>query len=89
MLTSEQPFPWQILFTDTNKIASVQLIGEHNRLFPKDNRKGSGGATWALEVADQSMVCPIIVEDLSQPGLMLIEVCEWKRIFLREFVGFI
>ncbi|KAG5249482.1 transcription factor LHW [Salix suchowensis] len=60
-----------------------KLIGEHNRQFPKDNRNNSGGATWALEVADQSMVCPIIVEDLSQPGLMLIELlCEDRGFFL-------
>ncbi|KAJ6714284.1 TRANSCRIPTION FACTOR BHLH155-LIKE ISOFORM X1-RELATED [Salix viminalis] len=60
-----------------------KLIGQENRLLLKDNTTGSGGATWALEVADQSMVCPIIVEDLNQPGLMLIEMlCEDRGFFL-------
>lgn len=42
----------------------------------KDNTNGhgGGGATWAFEVGGQTMVCPIIVEDLSPPGQMLIEV---------------
>lgn len=38
----------------------------------KDNFEG--GATWAYEVGSQSMVCPIIVEDLNQPRQMLVEV---------------
>lgn len=38
----------------------------------KDNYEG--GATWAYEVGSQSMVCPIIVEDLNQPRQMLVEV---------------
>jgi hypothetical protein len=45
----------------------------------KDNSSAAsnGGATWAYEVAGQTMVCPIIVEDLSPPGQMLVEV--WFR----------
>lgn len=38
----------------------------------KDNFEG--GATWAFEVGSQSMVCPIIVEDLNPPRQMLVEV---------------
>lgn len=38
----------------------------------KDNFEG--GATWAYEVGSQSMVCPIIVEDLDPPRQMLVEV---------------
>lgn len=33
-----------------------------------------GGVTWAYEVGSQSMVCPIIVEDLNSPRQMLVEV---------------
>lgn len=33
-----------------------------------------GGATWAFEVGDQSMSCPIIVEDLDPPRQLMIEV---------------
>jgi hypothetical protein len=42
----------------------------------KDNPSGgsNGGATWAYEVAGQTMVCPIIVEDLAPPSQMLVEV---------------
>jgi len=41
-------------------------------LLLKDNFEG--GATWAFEVGSQSMFCPIIVEDLNPPRLMLVEV---------------
>jgi hypothetical protein len=41
-------------------------------LLLKDNFEG--GATWAYEVGSQSMVCPIIVEDLNHPRQMLVEV---------------
>ncbi|KAF7828105.1 transcription factor bHLH157 [Senna tora] len=44
---------------------------------------GGGGATWAFEVAGQTMVCPIVVEDMSSPGQMLIEIlCEEQGLFL-------
>ncbi|TVU27980.1 hypothetical protein EJB05_19486 [Eragrostis curvula] len=43
----------------------------------------NGGATWAYEVAGQTMVCPIIVEDLTPPGQMLVEMlCEERGFFL-------
>lgn len=51
----------------------------------KDNPSGggNGGATWAYEVAGQTMVCPIIVEDLAPPGQMLVEMlCEERGFFL-------
>ncbi|GAV80524.1 bHLH-MYC_N domain-containing protein [Cephalotus follicularis] len=42
-----------------------------------------GGATWAFEVGSQTMVCPIIVEDLSPPRHMLVEMlCEERGFFL-------
>lgn len=53
------------------------MICEESGVVLKDNTSGSGnGATWAFEVAGQTMVCPIIVEDLSPPGQMLVEVSE-------------
>ncbi|CAM0944712.1 unnamed protein product [Alopecurus aequalis] len=51
----------------------------------KDNSSATsnGGATWAYEVAGQTMVCPIIVEDLAPPGQMLVEMlCEQRGFFL-------
>ncbi|KAK4286308.1 hypothetical protein QN277_002879 [Acacia crassicarpa] len=50
-------------------------------LLLKDNFEG--GATWAYEIGSQSMVCPIIVEDLNPPRQMLVEMlCEERGFFL-------
>ncbi|XP_020085137.1 transcription factor LHW-like [Ananas comosus] len=62
-----------------------KMIGDESGVVLKDNSSGSsgGGATWAYEVAGQTMVCPIIVEDLTPPGQMLIEMlCEERGFFL-------
>lgn len=51
------------------------LILQDNEMVQKDNSSSrGGGVTWACEFLDQSMVCPLLVEDLSNPGQMLIEV---------------
>lgn len=52
--------------------ATLQIINTESGLLLKDNFEG--GATWAYEVGLQSMVCPIIVEDLNPPRQMLVEV---------------
>ncbi|XP_019448873.1 PREDICTED: transcription factor LHW-like isoform X2 [Lupinus angustifolius] len=58
-----------------------KIISKEGGLLLKDNFEG--GATWAYEVGSQSMVCPIIVEDLSPPGQMLVEmICEEHGFFL-------
>ncbi|XP_010919293.2 transcription factor EMB1444 [Elaeis guineensis] len=62
-----------------------KMIGEESGVVLKDNSSGgsNGGATWAYEVAGQTMVCPIIVEDLTPPGQMLVEMlCEERGFFL-------
>ncbi|KAJ0779044.1 putative transcription factor bHLH family [Helianthus annuus] len=47
------------------------------------NDPSNNGVTWACEVGNQSMMCPLIVEDLSTPGQMLIEmICEEHGFFL-------
>ncbi|KAI4326792.1 hypothetical protein L6164_019326 [Bauhinia variegata] len=61
--------------------------GNGNGVVLKDkivgDSKSGGGSTWALEVGGQTMVCPIIVEDMSSPGQMLIEMlCEGQGFFL-------
>ncbi|XP_074583580.1 uncharacterized protein LOC141839675 [Curcuma longa] len=62
-----------------------KIISEESGVVLKDN-SGSvsgAGATWAYEVAGQTMVCPIIVEDLTPPGQMLVEMlCEDRGLFL-------
>ncbi|GFQ03802.1 transcription factor lhw [Phtheirospermum japonicum] len=58
-----------------------KFISKDGGLLLKDNFEG--GATWAYEVGSQSMVCPIIVEDLNQPRQMLVEMlCEERGLFL-------
>ncbi|KAJ1403997.1 hypothetical protein SESBI_26917 [Sesbania bispinosa] len=63
-----------------------KLIDQENGVVLKDNRVGDNkncGVTWAFEVAQQTTVCPIIVEDMSTPGQMLIEMlCEEQGFFL-------
>ncbi|KAK1438551.1 hypothetical protein QVD17_04360 [Tagetes erecta] len=47
------------------------------------NDPNKSGVTWACEVGDQTMMCPLLVEDLSTPGQMLIEmICEEHGFFL-------
>ncbi|XP_075520041.1 transcription factor LHW-like isoform X1 [Primulina tabacum] len=61
--------------------SKFQLIGKDGNLLLKENFEG--GATWAYEIGLQSMVCPIIVEDLNQPRQMLVEMlCEESGVFL-------
>ncbi|KAJ7981232.1 Transcription factor LHW [Quillaja saponaria] len=58
-----------------------KIISKEGGLLLKDNF--DGGATWAYEVGSQSMVCPIIVEDLNPPRQMLVEMlCEERGFFL-------
>ncbi|GMH09301.1 hypothetical protein Nepgr_011142 [Nepenthes gracilis] len=68
------------------RIDEPKLIGRENSVagnHKPNNGGGSCGATWALEVGAQNLFCPIIVEDLSHPGQMLIEMlCEDRGFFL-------
>ncbi|KAK8596068.1 hypothetical protein V6N13_000726 [Hibiscus sabdariffa] len=48
-----------------------------------------GGATWAFEVGSQSMLCPIVVEDLNRPRQMLVEMLCEERGFFLEIADFI
>ncbi|XP_042501981.1 transcription factor LHW-like [Macadamia integrifolia] len=58
-----------------------KIISKEGRLFMKDNFEG--GATWAYEVGSQSMIYPIIVEDLNAPRQLLVEMlCEDRGSFL-------
>ncbi|XP_010557442.1 PREDICTED: transcription factor LHW-like [Tarenaya hassleriana] len=42
-----------------------------------------GGATWAFEVGTQSLICPIVVEDLNPPRCFQVEMlCEQRGFFL-------
>ena len=50
------------------------MTGQQNRVVQKDNSGCGNGITWACEVGAQTMVCPLIVEDLGTPRQMLIEV---------------
>ena len=61
---------------------NLQIISKEGGLLLKDNFEG--GATWAFEVGSQSMVCPIIVEDLNPPRQMLVEVVTMIVFALRK-----
>ncbi|XP_004298280.1 PREDICTED: transcription factor bHLH157-like isoform X2 [Fragaria vesca subsp. vesca] len=66
---------------------------KENGVVLKDHSSRSGGNnTWALAVEGQNVVCPILVEDLSTPGQMVIEIlCEERGFFLEladEIRGF-
>ncbi|KAK6947965.1 Transcription factor MYC/MYB N-terminal [Dillenia turbinata] len=60
-----------------------KLMGQEFGRAPKENISNCGGTTWAFEVDDHAMFCPVIVQDLNPPGHMLIEmVCEERGLFL-------
>ncbi|KAL3647020.1 hypothetical protein CASFOL_007988 [Castilleja foliolosa] len=68
-----------IKHAESLKLADKPKRGE----IEKNQTRKDGGVTWACEVGDQSMVCPLIVEDLVTPGQMLIEIiCEEHGFFL-------
>ncbi|XP_020575663.1 transcription factor EMB1444-like isoform X2 [Phalaenopsis equestris] len=61
-----------------------QLIGEESGVVLKDNTNGQeGGATWAYEVAGQTMVCPILLQDVYPSGQLLVEV---KKMLISSFI---
>ncbi|KAL3499174.1 hypothetical protein ACH5RR_038267 [Cinchona calisaya] len=61
----------------------VQTAEPKSGMIQKEKSNGNNGVTWACEVRDQTMSCPLIVEDLSVPGQMLIEIlCEEQGFFL-------
>ncbi|KAG6596682.1 Transcription factor LHW, partial [Cucurbita argyrosperma subsp. sororia] len=63
-----------------------KLIDQENGVGISDKcttERGGGGVTWAFKMGSTPMVCPVIVEDLSSPGQMLIEMlCEERGFFL-------
>ncbi|MQM09218.1 hypothetical protein Taro_042085 [Colocasia esculenta] len=60
-----------------------KMIGEETGVILRDSQSNGGGATWAYEVAGQTLVCPITIKELNPPGQMLIEIlCEDRGSFL-------
>ncbi|KAJ8768464.1 hypothetical protein K2173_021617 [Erythroxylum novogranatense] len=60
-----------------------KLFGQENITVLENDMKRSAGAMWALEIGEQTMACPVIVEELGPAGLILIEmVCEDRGLFL-------
>lgn len=54
-----------------------------------NSKSNANGVTWACEIGDQTIVCPLIVEDLSTPGQMLIEILCNEQGFFLEMVDVI
>nr|XP_010912383.2 transcription factor LHW isoform X1 [Elaeis guineensis] len=69
------------------EIGEPKIISKEGGPLLKDNF--DGGATWAFEVGAQSMVCPIIVEDLNPPRQMLVKMLCEERGFFLEIADFI
>ncbi|KAH9316348.1 hypothetical protein KI387_024975, partial [Taxus chinensis] len=58
-----------------------KVFNKDSIVHPRDNLEGC--ASWALELSDQTMGCPIIVENLTQHRQMLVEMlCEEQGLFL-------
>nr|WCO08284.1 hypothetical protein [Suaeda aralocaspica] len=71
------------------QVDEPKLINQENSLIQKGSSSvssvgnGRRNATWAYEVGSSNILCPIIVEDLNEPGQMLIEMlCEERGYFL-------
>ncbi|KAK8941423.1 Transcription factor LHW [Platanthera zijinensis] len=73
-------------YSDKLKLAEgpKKMIGEENGVVLKDSTNGGlGGTTWAYEGAGQTMVCPLLVDDLHPSRQMLVEMlCEERGFFL-------
>nr|QJQ51246.1 bHLH transcription factor bHLH23.1 [Gardenia jasminoides] len=84
----------RLLHLTIKHLLFLQCVTRHAKRFVQTDELKSGtvwnkhpnsgnGVTWACEVGDQTMYCPLIVEDLSVPGQMLIEIlCEEQGFFL-------
>ncbi|KAL2903090.1 hypothetical protein RDABS01_028172 [Bienertia sinuspersici] len=66
------------------QVDEPKLINQDNSLTSlASGCNGRRNATWAYEVGSSNLLCPIIVEDLNEPGQMLIEMlCEERGYFL-------
>ncbi|XP_008784115.2 transcription factor LHW-like isoform X2 [Phoenix dactylifera] len=69
------------------EIGEPKIISKEGGPLLEDNF--DGGATWAFEVGSQSMICPIMVEDLNPPRQMLVEMLCEERGFFLEIADFI
>ncbi|CAN6471627.1 unnamed protein product [Victoria cruziana] len=68
----------------TNHVDKLKKCEQPKVVTDEDSKSlHAKGATWAVELGDQSGSCPLIVENLSHPGHVLIEMaCEDQGIFL-------
>ncbi|XP_071730643.1 transcription factor bHLH157-like isoform X2 [Rutidosis leptorrhynchoides] len=67
----------------TKQADKIKQAEERNHKDAVPNDPSTNGVTWACELGNQNLVCPLIVEDLGAPGQMLIEMlCEENGLFL-------
>lgn len=59
----------------------LQVAARKDLRSSETNDGKQNGTTWAFEVGNELLACPIVVEDLSYPGHMLIEVGPLISIF--------
>lgn len=79
----ERTVKYMCFLQGVTKYADKLTQADGAKLVGSDKGGGYAGATCAYEVGDQTMGCPVIVEDLYPPGQMLIEMlCEDRGFFL-------
>ncbi|XP_023742419.1 transcription factor LHW [Lactuca sativa] len=67
----------------TKQSDRIKQAEEPKRNSIDSNDPSTNGVTWACELGNQTMVCPLIVEDLGATGQMIIEMlCEEQGFFL-------
>ncbi|KAM3396538.1 transcription factor isoform X1 [Capsicum galapagoense] len=71
------------------KTEGLKFINQQDSKTPFNSKANGTGVTWACEIGEQTMVCPLIVEDLSTPGQMLIEILCNEQGFFLEMVDII
>ncbi|XP_019200201.1 PREDICTED: uncharacterized protein LOC109193828 isoform X2 [Ipomoea nil] len=83
----------RLLHRTIKQLHFLQSVTKHAKRLVKTeelkDRKDQNGVTWACEIENETMICPLIVEDLSTPGQMLIEILCQEQGFFLEIVDII
>ncbi|VFQ59790.1 unnamed protein product [Cuscuta campestris] len=67
----------------TRRAEGLKKANEKKGLKETGFNSNGSGVTWACEIENQTMVCPLKVEELCTPGQMLIEIlCQEQGFFL-------
>lgn len=79
----ERTIKHMLFLQNVTKHADKLKQSRESKTMEEEKGGFEGGATWAFEVGSQSLVCPIVVEDLNQPRCFQVEMlCEQRGFFL-------